>query len=167
MVGEALKENPAYLKLQRIEYGKKISKNIANGGNKVMLPADNLLLDIQAGTEQYNQKWAKNKKKHRCRKHPDFKPYLFIGITVLPLELIAAQYTQINHSFKIRVLFRAVKMPIQNNLPVEALLTDVADFSPVLPDSVAQLLLNRAGLDTSGDPRIARIAALSAQKVSP
>jgi len=55
-------------------------------------------------------------------------------------------------------------MPIQNNLPVEALLTDVADFSPVLPDSVAQLLLNRAGLDTSGDPRIARIAALSAQK---
>jgi len=56
LVGEALKENPAYLKLQRIEYGKKISKNIANGGNKVMLPADNLLLDIQAGTEQYNQK---------------------------------------------------------------------------------------------------------------
>ena len=165
MVGEALKENPAYLKLQRIEYGKKISKNIANGGNKVMLPADNLLLDIQAGTEQYNQKWKKLKKKTAAEKHPDFKPYLFIGITVLPLELIAAQYTQINHSFKTCVLFRAVKMPIQNNLPVEALLTDVADFSPVLPDSVAQLLLNRAGLDTSGDPRIARIAALSAQKV--
>ena len=57
-------------------------------------------------------------------------------------------------------------MPVQNNLPVEALLTDVADFSPVLPDAVAQLLLNRAGLDTSGDPRIARIAALSAQKVN-
>ena len=105
-MGETLEENPAYLKLQRIDYGKKISKYIANGGNKVMIPADNLSLDIQAGTEQYNQKWKKN---NAAKKHPDFKPYLFIGITVLPLELIAAQYTQINHSFKTCVLFRAVK----------------------------------------------------------
>ena len=105
-MGETLEENPAYLKLQRIDYGKKISKYIANGGNKVMIPADNLSLDIQAGTEQYNQKWKKN---NAAKKHPDFKPYLFIDITVLPLELIAAQYTLINHSFKTCVLFRAVK----------------------------------------------------------
>jgi len=48
LIGTALKENPAYLKLQRIEIGKQISKYIAQGGNKVMLPSNNLLLDINA-----------------------------------------------------------------------------------------------------------------------
>ena len=49
---------------------------------------------------------------------------------------------------------------------MEQLLMDVSDYSPVLPDSVTQLLLSRAGLDTESDPRVARIAALAAQKVS-
>jgi len=53
LLGTALKENPAYLKLQRIEYGRKIAKQIAQSPNKVMLPADNLLLDIQRGTDAY------------------------------------------------------------------------------------------------------------------
>jgi len=57
-------------------------------------------------------------------------------------------------------------MPINSTAPVEQLLADVADFSPVLPDAVTQLLLNRSGLDTDSDPRIARIAALAAQKVN-
>jgi len=48
LIGTALRENPAYLKLQRIEIGKQISKYIAQGGNKVMLPSTNLLLDINA-----------------------------------------------------------------------------------------------------------------------
>ena len=56
-------------------------------------------------------------------------------------------------------------MPINNTTPVEQLLTDVSEFSPVLPDAVTQLLLARSGLDTEADPRIARIAALAAQKV--
>ena len=56
-------------------------------------------------------------------------------------------------------------MPINSTAPVEQLLADVADFSPVLPDAVTQLLLNRSGLDTEADPRIARIAALAAQMV--
>lgn len=47
---------------------------------------------------------------------------------------------------------------------MEQLLMDVSDYSPVLPDSVTQLLLSRAGLDTESDPRVARIAALAAQK---
>jgi len=47
LIGKSLAENPAYLKLQRIEIGKQISKYIAQGGNKVMLPSNNLLLDIQ------------------------------------------------------------------------------------------------------------------------
>ena len=58
-----------------------------------------------------------------------------------------------------------LEMPINSTAPVEQLLADVADFSPVLPDAVTQLLLNRSGLDTEADPRIARIAALAAQKV--
>jgi len=48
LIGKALSENPAYLKLQRIEIAKQISKYIAQGGNKVMLPSTNLLLDINA-----------------------------------------------------------------------------------------------------------------------
>jgi len=56
LIGKSLKENPAYLKLQRIEYGKQISKYIAQGGNKVMLPSNNLLLDIQTPHTQYDKK---------------------------------------------------------------------------------------------------------------
>jgi len=55
LIGKALMENPAYLKLQRIEYGKQISKYIAQGGNKVMLPSNNLLLDIQTPHSQYSK----------------------------------------------------------------------------------------------------------------
>ncbi|CBY38510.1 unnamed protein product [Oikopleura dioica] len=47
LIGEALKQNPAYLKLQRIEIGKRVSKYIANSPNKVMLNTDNLLLDVK------------------------------------------------------------------------------------------------------------------------
>ena len=54
LIGTALKENPAYLKLQRIEIGKQISKYIAQGGNKVMLPSNNLLLDINAQANSDN-----------------------------------------------------------------------------------------------------------------
>ena len=56
LIGKSLKENPAYLKLQRIEYGKQISKYIAQGGNKVMLPSNNLLLDIQTPHTHYDKK---------------------------------------------------------------------------------------------------------------
>ena len=57
-------------------------------------------------------------------------------------------------------------MPVNGNpAPQEQLLIDVADYAPVLPDAVTQQLLSRAGLDTEADPRIARIAALAAQKV--
>merc|ERR1712037_85985 len=47
LIGEALKQNPAYLKLQRIEIGKRVSKYIAQSPNKVMLNTDNLLLDVK------------------------------------------------------------------------------------------------------------------------
>ena len=62
--------------------------------------------------------------------------------------------------------FNCLDMPINSTAPVEQLLIDVSEFSPVLPDAVTQLLLSRSGLDTEADPRIARIAALGAQKVT-
>lgn len=55
LIGKALSENPAYLKLQRIEYARKIAKTVSGAGNKMLLPADNLLLDIQGGTDSYNK----------------------------------------------------------------------------------------------------------------
>merc|ERR1711934_660674 len=47
LIGEALKQNPAYLKLQRIEYGKKVSRVISQSPNKVMMNTENLLLDVK------------------------------------------------------------------------------------------------------------------------
>merc|ERR1712210_89280 len=56
------------------------------------------------------------------------------------------------------------EMPVNPDQPIEQLLIDVNEFTPVLPDTVSHLLLTRAGLDTEHDPRIARIASLAAQK---
>merc|ERR1712241_1141910 len=47
LIGEALKKNPAYLKLQRIEYGKKVSRVVSQSPNKVMMNTENLLLDVK------------------------------------------------------------------------------------------------------------------------
>ncbi|CAG5111354.1 Oidioi.mRNA.OKI2018_I69.chr2.g5670.t1.cds [Oikopleura dioica] len=55
-------------------------------------------------------------------------------------------------------------MPVNPDQPIEQLLIDVHEFTPVLPDTVSHLLLSRSGLDTEHDPRIARIASLAAQK---
>jgi hypothetical protein len=41
LIGEALKQNPAYLKLQRIEIGKRVSKYIAQSPNKVIFGLEN------------------------------------------------------------------------------------------------------------------------------
>jgi prohibitin 2 len=48
LIGKALRENPAYLKLRRRNRTQKWDEYIAQGGNKVMLPSTNLLLDINA-----------------------------------------------------------------------------------------------------------------------
>merc|ERR1712037_763020 len=46
------------------------------------------------------------------------------------------------------------EMPVNPGQPIEQLLIDVNEFTPVLPDTVSHLLLTRAGLDTEHDPRI-------------
>jgi len=47
LLGEALSENPGFLKLRRIRAAQKISRVIAQGQNKVYLSANNLLLNVK------------------------------------------------------------------------------------------------------------------------
>lgn len=47
LLGEAIAENPGYLKLRRIAAAQTISKVVANSQNKVYLNANNLLLNIK------------------------------------------------------------------------------------------------------------------------
>lgn len=48
MISDAIKNNPNFIKLRRIEASKEIAKTISRGGNKIYLPADNLLLNLFA-----------------------------------------------------------------------------------------------------------------------
>lgn len=47
LLGEAMKENPGYLKLRRIEAARKIAGVISQSQNKVYLNANNLLLNVK------------------------------------------------------------------------------------------------------------------------
>jgi prohibitin 2 len=51
LLGEALSENPGFLKLRRIRAAQKISRLIASGQNKVYLNANNLLLNVKDTSE--------------------------------------------------------------------------------------------------------------------
>jgi len=46
VINDAIKENPNFIQLRRIEAAREISKTISKGGNKVYLNSDNLLLDL-------------------------------------------------------------------------------------------------------------------------
>ena len=45
LIGKAVKENPAYLTLQRIDASKNIAKLLAEGNNNVLLDSKMLLLN--------------------------------------------------------------------------------------------------------------------------
>lgn len=47
MLGQAVNQNPAYLKLRKIRAAQKIARTIANSANRVYLSADSLMLNIQ------------------------------------------------------------------------------------------------------------------------
>jgi len=47
LLGEAIRENPGYLKLRRIRAAQKVARVMSQSQNKVYLNADNLLLNIQ------------------------------------------------------------------------------------------------------------------------
>lgn len=47
LIGNAIKKNPAFIALRRIEASKEISQTIAHSSNKVYLASDELLLNLQ------------------------------------------------------------------------------------------------------------------------
>jgi prohibitin 2 len=48
MIGQAIKDNPGFVQLKRIDTAKDIANLVANSSNTVYLPADNLLLNLLA-----------------------------------------------------------------------------------------------------------------------
>ncbi|KAJ0954523.1 putative prohibitin, Band 7 domain, Band 7/SPFH domain superfamily [Helianthus annuus] len=47
LIGQAIANNPAFITLRKIEAAREIAATMANSSNKVMLNADNLLLNLQ------------------------------------------------------------------------------------------------------------------------
>lgn len=47
LIGQAIANNPAFITLRKIEAAREIAQTIAASANKVMLNADNLLLNLQ------------------------------------------------------------------------------------------------------------------------
>jgi len=56
VINEAIKENPNFIQLRRIEAAREISKTISKGGNKVYLNSDNLLFDLVSSVTTKNPK---------------------------------------------------------------------------------------------------------------
>jgi prohibitin 2 len=50
LVGKAVSKNPAFIELKRIEAAKKIAATVAQGGNRIYLDGDQLLLNLNDGT---------------------------------------------------------------------------------------------------------------------
>ena len=46
MIGQAIQQNPGFVKLRRIEAAKEISETLARGNNRVYLSADSLLVNL-------------------------------------------------------------------------------------------------------------------------
>ena len=58
LVGKAVSKNPAFIELKRIEAAKRIANTVGQGGNRVYLSGDQLLLNLNDGTganERMNQ----------------------------------------------------------------------------------------------------------------
>jgi prohibitin 2 len=51
LIGTAVKKNPGFIKLRRIDAARDIADIISNSGNKIYLNADNLLLNLPVGTD--------------------------------------------------------------------------------------------------------------------
>ena len=47
LIGQAIANNPAFITLRKIEAAREIASTMANSSNKIMLNADNLLLNLQ------------------------------------------------------------------------------------------------------------------------
>ena len=61
MIGTAVKKNPGFMKLRRIDGARDIADIVAKSGNKVYLNADSLLLNLLGDAEEKFEKGVKDK----------------------------------------------------------------------------------------------------------
>ena len=62
LIGQAVKKNPGFMKLRRIDAARDIADVVAKSGNKVYLSADSLLLNLLGDAEDKFEKSIGNKK---------------------------------------------------------------------------------------------------------
>lgn len=53
LIGEAMRQNPAFLVLRKIEAAREIAHTIATSSNRVFLPSESLLLNLGALTSDF------------------------------------------------------------------------------------------------------------------
>jgi prohibitin 2 len=62
LIGTAVKRNPGFMKLRRIDAARDIADIVANSGNKVYLNADSLLLNLLGDTDEKFEKGVSGRK---------------------------------------------------------------------------------------------------------
>ena len=50
MIGAAIKNNPGFIELRRIDVARDVAQTVVKGGNKMVLNADNLMLNLMGET---------------------------------------------------------------------------------------------------------------------
>ena len=61
LIGQAVKKNPGFMKLRRIDAARDIADIVAKSGNKVYLNADSLLLNLLGDTDEKFEKGVTSK----------------------------------------------------------------------------------------------------------
>lgn len=62
LIGQAVKNNPGFMKLRRIDAARDIADIVAKSGNKVYLNADSLLLNLLGDADEKFEKMASKKR---------------------------------------------------------------------------------------------------------
>merc|ERR1712071_201221 len=63
LIGTAVKKNPGFMKLRRIDAARDISEIVAKSGNKIYLNADSLLLNLLGDADDKFERGVPQKKK--------------------------------------------------------------------------------------------------------
>jgi prohibitin 2 len=56
LIGQAVKRNPGFMKLRRIDAAREIADIVSGSGNKIYLNADSLLLNLMGETDEKFEK---------------------------------------------------------------------------------------------------------------
>lgn len=62
LIGNAVKKNPGFMKLRRIEAAKDIANIVSKSGNKIYLNADSLLLNLLSDADEKISKTVQDRK---------------------------------------------------------------------------------------------------------